>query len=166
MHERDAGHRHCFERLVGGERLQAPLTDPLLALALPFFQIGAAVEHRAVAAHEDHAYRRIALGARRGGQEGVAHFVVERVATPAERASREIVSVNTCITSSRRSTRVSFSGNAAPHCSRPSALHSGAQCWSLAVMCANLPSLPRKVADGTRPGCSVPRRGGISPSAK
>ena len=45
-------------------------------------------------------------------------------------------------------------------------LHSGSQCWSLAVTWANLPSLQRNVADGTRPGCSVPSRGGISPSAK
>ena len=53
-----------------------------------------------------------------------------------------------------------------PHSSSPSALHSGAQCWSLAVMCAYLPSLQRKVAEGTRPGCSVPSRGGTSPNAK
>jgi monoamine oxidase len=46
------------------------------------------------------------------------------------------------------------------------ALQSGIQCWSLAVMCAYLPSAQRNVAEGTRPGCSVPRRGGISFNAK
>ena len=47
-----------------------------------------------------------------------------------------------------------------------SASHSFGQCWSLAVMCAYLPSAQRKVAEGTRPGCSVPSLGGTSPSAK
>jgi hypothetical protein len=72
----------------------------------------------------------------------------------------------TFITSSRRATRVALSAKAPPHASTPSARQSGAQCWSLAVMCAYFPSLERKVAEGTRPGCSVPSLGGTSLSAK
>ena len=92
MHERDAGHGQRFERLVRGEGLQAPLADPLLALALPFLQIGATAEDGPVAAHEDEP-RLIGRRTRRCRKERFAHFEIERIAhfRPVERDGGDAV---------------------------------------------------------------------------
>ena len=74
----------------------------------------------------------------------------------ARSAAWKFSAVSVAMTSSRFSTRIGIVGVRRTPASNPSALHSGAQCWSLAVMCAYLPSLQRNVAEGTRPGCSVP----------
>src|SRR5207237_4693651 len=55
VYQRDARHRQRLECLVSGEGFQPPLADPLLALSLALLEIGAAAEHRTVAAHEDDA---------------------------------------------------------------------------------------------------------------
>jgi hypothetical protein len=78
--ERDARHRQRLDRLVGRERLHAPLAHPGLALAGALLQVRASAEHRAVAADEHDTNAFLLGNIFDGGDERVAHLHVQGIA--------------------------------------------------------------------------------------